>query len=175
MNKMTEKQIKQAIDSLVVLVDSREHLPNHITQAFDKYGVNWEKRKLKSGDYSAYIPANKEIGIIEELNFENELCIERKMSADEISTNLSTNKERFHREFDRTEANILILIEDSTYEDIATGNFRSKLTPKQFLGLLHSFSIAHDSPFIFIPKSSSPLWIYNCFKYYFRNKCKDSK
>ena len=175
MSKLTEKQIKKAIDSIVILIDTREKLPNHITKAFDEYGVNWERRTLKSGDYSAYIPMNEDLGIIEEMNFENELCIERKMSADEISSNLSTNKERFHREFSRAEAKILILVEDSTYEDIALGNYKSKLTPKQFLGLLHSFSLEHDSPFIFIPKSISALWIYNCFKYYFRNKCKNIK
>ena len=67
MSKLTEKQIKKAIDSMVILIDTREKLPNHITQAFDEYGVNWERRKLKSGDYSAYVPMNEELGIVEEM------------------------------------------------------------------------------------------------------------
>ena len=64
MGKFNDKQIKDIIDTIIILVDSRERgLPNHITKAFDKYNINWEVKKLNSGDYSARIPVNEELGI----------------------------------------------------------------------------------------------------------------
>lgn len=166
---MKESNIKKAIDTIIILVDSREKLPSHITKAFDKYNINWEVRKLNSGDYSAILPINEELGIMEEINLEDILCIERKMSSDELSQNISKNRDRFHREFERSKAKIILLIEEDTYEDIALEKYRSKLTAKQYLGALHGFTDEHDSPFIFISKKSSPLFIYNVFKYRFRN------
>lgn len=170
MGKFNDKQIKDIIDTIIILVDSRERgLPNHITKAFDKYNINWEVKKLNSGDYSARIPVNEELGILEEINLEDILCIERKMSSDELSQNISKNRDRFHREFKRSKAKIILLIEEDTYEGIALEKYRSKLTAKQYLGALHGFTDEHDSPFIFISRKSSALYIYNVFKYRFRN------
>ena len=36
---MKDSEIKKQIDRIIILIDSREKLPNHITKAFDKYGV----------------------------------------------------------------------------------------------------------------------------------------
>lgn len=169
---MTETQIKKQIDRIVVLVDSREKLPNHITEHFDKYGVNWRKEKLESGDYSAILPEDIE-NSIEEIDLRNELCIERKMNCDEIIQNLTKHKVRFHNEFERSNANIPILIEDD-FKNAVTGNYRSKVTPKQFLGALFSFCDTHDTYFYFNKdKDLSALWIYNIFKYCIRNKLKE--
>lgn len=169
---MTEKQIKEQIDRIIILIDSREKLPNHITEAFDRYGVNWRAEKLDSADYSAILPEDSENNI-PEIDLRNELCIERKMSCDEIIGNLTRNKERFNKEFSRSNAKIPILIED-TFKNACTENYRSKVTSKQFLGALFSFCDKYDTFFYFIgDKELSALWIYNIFKYHFRNKIKE--
>ena len=64
MGKMNfnNEHIKKIIDTIVILVDVREKKYSHITDMFDKYGINWERRKLNSGDYSAYVPINEELG-----------------------------------------------------------------------------------------------------------------
>lgn len=174
MAKLTDKQIKELIDTIVVVIDSREKLPNHITKAFDKYNVNWEVRKLKSGDYTAYLPENKELNI-ERIDLTDVLAIERKMSADEISINLSTKKKRFIKEFDRSNAKILIVIENDTYSNIATHKYKSKLNPKSFLGLLHSHVDKYNTSFVFVDKHVSALYIYNIFKYRIKNILKNLK
>ena len=110
--KLTEKEIKNQIDRTIVTVDTREKLPNHVTECFDKYNVNWERRKLKSGDYSAIRPEDLGVGI-PEIDLTDVLCVERKMSCDEIIQCLTKQKDRFYREFERTEATIPIMIEDS--------------------------------------------------------------
>ena len=76
---MKDSEIKKQIDRIIILVDTREKLPNHIVECFDKYGVNWERAKLDSGDYSAILPEDKENNI-PEIDLREVLCIERKMS-----------------------------------------------------------------------------------------------
>lgn len=165
---MTETQIKKIIDTMVILIDTREKLPNHITDAFDKYGVNWKREKLNSGDYSCVVPPNDEMNFMG-LDFRDTLCIERKMSCDEIIQCLTKQKDRFNREFDRVNAIIPLLIEDS-FKNACIGNYRSKITPKQFLGALFSFCGKKGTYFYFMEdKEYSALWIYNLFKYKVRN------
>ena len=172
MGKLSEKQIKEQIDRLVVLIDVREKKYFHITDMFDKYGVKWERKKLNSGDYSAYLPKDEENGV-PEINLENELCVERKMSCDEIIQNLTRNRERFYREFERTDATIPILIEDS-FKNAVKRNYRADVPPKTFLGALFSFVDDNNTFFYFIDdRNLSALWIYNILKYRIRSKLKD--
>lgn len=174
MAKLTEQQIKEQIDRIIVLVDTRERRCSHITDLFDKYGVNWEKRKLNSGDYSAILPSDEENGI-PEINLESELCIERKASCDELIANLTRGKDRFYYEFERTRASIPILIEDS-FENAVKGNYRSQITPKQFLGALFTFCEKNHTWFYFMEDDKySALWIYDLLKYNIRNKLKKLK
>ncbi len=175
MGKMnfSNEHIKKIIDTIVILVDAREKKNSHITDMFDKYGINWERKKLNSGDYSAYVPINEELGIYEEINLENELCVERKMSCDEIIQNLTRNRERFYREFERTDAIIPILIEDS-FKNAVKRNYRADVPPKTFLGALFSFVDDNNTFFYFIDdRNLSALWIYNILKYRIRSKLKD--
>ena len=172
MGKLSEKQIKEQIDRLIVLIDVREKKYSHITDMFDKYGVKWERKKLNSGDYSAYLPKDEENGV-PEINLENELCVERKMSCDEIIQNLTRNRERFYKEFERTEAIIPILIEDS-FKNAVKRNYRADVPPKTFLGALFSFVDDNNTFFYFIDdRNLSALWIYNILKYRIRSKLKD--
>ena len=169
----SNNQIKAIIDTIVIVVDTREKANTHITDAFDKYGINWERSKLESGDYSAYVPQNPYLGVDEWIDLRDELCIERKASCDEIIQNLTRNKERFCREFERSTADIPILIEDS-FENAVKGNYRSQVTPKAFLGALFSFCDENDTFFYFMEdKKHSALWIYDVLKYRIRNKLKD--
>ena len=107
------------------------------------------------------------------IDLRDELCIERKACCDEIIQNLTRNKERFCREFERSTADIPILIEDS-FENAVKGNYRSQVTPKAFLGALFSFCDENDTFFYFMEdKKHSALWIYDMLKYRVRNKLKD--
>lgn len=172
MRKLKEKEIKELIDTIIVYVDSREKLPNHITECFDKYNINWEVKKLNSGDYSAILPKNDKYNT-PEIDLREELCVERKMSCSEIIQNLTRHKERFYKEFERSSAEIPILIEDS-FKNAATGKYKSTVTPNQFLGALFSFCRKNKTYFYFMEdKSYSALWIYDLFKYEIRNRLKN--
>lgn len=170
---MKSNEIKKAIDTIIVCIDSREHLPNHITDCLDKHNIKWERRKLNSGDYTARVPINEELGIFKEIDLEDILCIERKMSAEELSGNISTNRERFKREFKRSKAKIILVIENTTYKKIAYKDYDTQLTPNQYLGGLHSICNDYEVPFIFVDKDASALMIYNFLKYKIRSILKN--
>lgn len=169
--KYSEDQIKEIIDNICVIVDTKEK-DKYITETFDKYNIKYKKESLKSGDYSFQIPEIE--GLIEAMDFRNEIAIERKNSLSEISQNLTRHKERFKNEFERSEARIIIMIEDS-YKNCAYGEYRSKIPPKSLLGLLHSWEFQYDTNIVYIDKEVAPLYIYNTFKYYLRAKLKSLK
>ena len=113
------------------------------------------------------------MGILEEINLEDELCVERKKNCDEIIQNLTKHRDRFYREFERSNAEIPILIEDS-FKNAVKGYYRSDIPPKTFLGALFSFVDHNDTFFYFIGDDSlSALWIYDVLKYRIRSKLKN--
>ena len=164
-----EEQIKEIIDNICIIVDTKEK-DKYITSIFDKYKINYKKESLKSGDYSFIIP--KIDGLVEEeIDFRNEIAIERKNSLGEISQNLTRHKERFEREFTRTDARIIIMIEDS-YKNGAYGKYKSNIKPQSLLGLLHSWEFKYNTNIVYIDKEVAPLYIYNIFKYYLKYRLK---
>lgn len=127
---------------MILLVDSREKENSHILNymAVNKISVK-EKQPLKFGDYS-FIKDN--------IDYRNQIVIERKNSLDELSLNLTSGKkdnlvnrrERFKNEFKRAKeagSKIILLIENATQEDILNHNYRSKLHPNAFIGSLNSW------------------------------------
>ena len=62
----TQTELDKLLNSMVVLVDTREHdgKNDHILNYFDSKGIAWKKQKLDYGDYSCMLPANEELGIV---------------------------------------------------------------------------------------------------------------
>lgn len=166
--KHTDKEIDLVLSKLIVIIDSREKVNGHITEQFDKANIKYEVRKLNHGDYSFYIQPIPELDIHEEMSFVDRISIERKSSLDEIAGNITKDRERFKREFERHKGLMILLIENATYADIFNHNYRSKLTPKSFIGTLHSWNIEFGVPFIFIPKEYVAQYIYFTFYYYLK-------
>ena len=82
---------------MVILVDTREQ-QTHITDSFDKANISYKKKALDYGDYSFMIPKNEELSIPRDMLFDKKICIERKSSLEEISWNLTKERERFEKE-----------------------------------------------------------------------------
>lgn len=75
MYKYPDKDIKQMLKQLIVLIDSREKQNRHITDYFDKNNIAYEPAILSYGDYSFYIPADV---AGENIYFHRDIVIERK-------------------------------------------------------------------------------------------------
>ena len=138
---------------MIYLVDTREHenKNTHITDVWDKLGVQWKKRKLDYGDYSFMLPANSDLGISRDLIFSKKIVVERKNSLDELAGNFKTDRERLKREFALAPHEKVLLIENATYSDMLHGNYRSEYAAKSFWATVHSFWHEYNIPVMFMP------------------------
>lgn len=165
-----EKEIETIIKSMIILIDSREKVNSHIRLWLKSNRIPFEIMKLDYGDYSFYIPKNNKLEIDDDIFFTNEITIERKANAEELSGNFTEDRERLKREFERGRGKIRLLIEDSTYSDINSGNYKTKFPSNSYIASLHTFQERYNTPFIFVKKEQSANYIYNTFKYYLRTK-----
>jgi len=140
----TENELRAELSKMIVIVDSKEKVYDHIKKYFDKNKVPYKVRNLETGDYSA---------MIENLTMENDVVIERKANLNEVCTNLaSEDRLRFERELIRAKANgikVYWLIENATWSDIFLGNYRSKATSKSITGSILSMVARYDLTLIF--------------------------
>ena len=118
--KFTDKEMEELISSMTILVDTREQKNNHITDYFDRKKINYKNKALSYGDYSFMIPANEKLSLPRDLYFNNSCVIERKGSLEEISGNLTNGRDRFEKELCLAPKTKVLLIENASYEDIAT-------------------------------------------------------
>lgn len=168
--KYTDKEIEQLYKSIVILCDTREKKGQHITDWFDSKKIKWKKKALRQGDYSFYLPACPELGIMHDLYFDRKIMIERKNSLDEISANFTTDRARFEEELAIFPGKKFLLIENTTYSDIVENNYSSQLSPKAFLATLHTFNHRYGLEVTYMPNNQhSGAWIYGTFIYYLKN------
>jgi hypothetical protein len=103
---------------VTVQVDSRERKNKHVTEAFDRVGVEWFVSKLPVADYMS-------------LDFPR-LCVERKHNLEEVTGNMCQQHERFRAELLRAEKigiQIIMLVEHS--DSIKTlGDVRHWINPR---------------------------------------------
>ena len=78
--KYTDKEREELINSMIILIDTREQKASHITDSFDKNKIAYKKKALDYGDYSFMIPANEKLSIPRDLAFSSEVVVERKAS-----------------------------------------------------------------------------------------------
>ena len=97
--RYTDKEIKELLKSMVIIQDSREQEASHITKWFDEKKISYVTQKLETADYSFYIPANAELGIVRDMYFDDKIVIERKNSLEEISSCFTTTRMAFENEF----------------------------------------------------------------------------
>lgn len=162
--------MEELISSITILVDTREQKNNHILEYFDKKNIKYKKKALEYGDYSFMLPANEKLSIPRDLYFHNKICIERKASLEEISNNLTKERDRFEKELSLAPKTKVILLENASYEDVATGNYNTKYNKKSFWASLHSFWFKYDVPIFFMPNNKySGLFIRGYFEYYLKN------
>lgn len=151
---MNPAEIEQALESFTILVDTREQPTEAYKRRLAQMGVPAERRKLNFGDYSAKvnIPSDGEISL------ENAVCVERKMSLDEICNCYCRERKRFEREFERAKAagaTVYLLIENASWESAYSGDYRSKMTPKALVASLTAWTVRYDCKPIFCKAQTS--------------------
>lgn len=167
--KYTDKEKDELIKSIVILIDTREKSNTHITEWFDKKGISWKSKKLDYGDYSVMLPKNESLSIPRDLYLDHDVVVERKGSLEEISSNLTKDRDRIEKEFSLAPKNKVLMIEDGSFDDIANGNYNTQYNKKSFMASLFTFWFRYDIPIFFMPnKESSGLFIRLFFEYYIK-------
>lgn len=168
--KYTKKERKSLLNSLKILIDTREKKNDHIIKYLKNKNIPYKSKKLNSGDYSFLLPANEELGIMRDIYFNDQITIERKASLDELSGNFTQNRTQFENELIRSNDNkFILMIENETgYSDIINHKYRTNYNPKSFVGTLHTFRHRYNADLIFINKSAAGNFIYYTFYYWLR-------
>jgi len=163
---LTDTEVKKLLKEAEIIVDTREKENKHVLDYLEKNKVKTIQRGLKTGDYSIQLRG---------MTSENDIVIERKASIDELCGNLTINRQRFEDEFTRAKANnlqIYLLIENCSYTDILSHNYRSKLPPNSLLGSVFSWLARFDVTLIFCKPAESGRIIYEILYYFLREQLK---
>lgn len=165
---MTDKEIGNILDDMVIIVDSREKSNVHILEYFNALGIKHKCEKLDSADYSFILPN------YQHLFLDKKVLVERKGSIDEIVGNLSANRDRFIREFERLEPDqkISMVLENLTWKKVNNGSYRSKINPKSIIASLITWETRYNCPMYPCTKEEAGMLIYNILKYGLRERLK---
>lgn len=169
--RYTDKEMKTILDSLEIIVDTREQKNKHVLDYFRKKEVPFKIRTMKTGDYSAMIPKNEELGITRDIYLN--AVVERKNGVDELVESIK-DRTRFENELIRASKHpFVLLVEDlEGYQKILNGKYRSKYGPEALLGSLKTFEVRYGFSTVFIANSTTGNYIYHHFLYMARELLK---
>lgn len=155
---MNKAEIDGVLNSMVILVDTREHPTAEAKKRWDRFGVPYERKTIKSGDYSARFTMPDG----EEFSLENICVVERKMSLGELCNNFCQGRARFTREFERlkiSHTKVFIFVENATWENILNGKYNSKMTPKSLFSSISAWVARYNAVPIFCKAETTPKMI----------------
>ena len=140
------------LESMKILVDSREQPTDKARKRYESFGVPYERATLSYGDYTynAQLPNGEWLYKPGE-TVAAPLVIERKMHLDELASCFTHSRERFEREFKRAKENnarVFLLVEDATWENLLNGKYRSKFNANAYLASLCAWIVRYDLCFI---------------------------
>lgn len=172
--RYTKTELDNLLDTLTVLVDTREQKNRHILNYFDEHEIDHKSKKLNYGDYSFMLPENEELGIAKDIYFNDQLAIERKASLEELSSNFTQRRQQFENELIRANScKLVLLVEDGRgYENILQHNYNTQYNPKSFIGSLMAFTARHDIGIRFLNAKYSGNFIRFIFHYWLREYLK---
>lgn len=154
-------EVEAALNSLTILVDTREQPTKQFEERIAAMGVPVVRHVLNFGDYSAKVTLPNG----EKFSLENSVCVERKMDIDELCScfssgrnKKSSGRERFTREFERAKAagaKLYLLIEGATWENIYRGHYQSMMNPHALEASINTWQARYNCPLLFCTPNTS--------------------
>lgn len=151
---MTPFELERSLESMKLLVDTREQPTENLQKRIEATGLPFERRKLEQGDYSCacILPDGAE------LDFSDRVAVERKMSLDELCQCMGRERKRFEREFERAReagCRIYLLVEDATWEKVYNGKYRSLMKPQALIASIDAFRARYGMQLDFCKKETT--------------------
>lgn len=168
--KYTDKELEELVKSMTILVDTREKNNQHLLDYWDEKNILHKKKALSYGDYSFMVPQNASLNIPRDIFFDKEIVVERKGSLEELSGNLTKERDRLEKELALAPKTKVILLENASYGDLVMGHYNTQYNKKSFWASVHSFWHKYNTPIIFMPNNKfSGIFIRGYFEYYLKN------
>lgn len=155
---MDNFDIAACLDSMSIIVDSREQPTEKSIKRYKSFGCDWRRQTLDYGDYTFNFMCNNVPHFADNVRLAPEIVIERKCSIDEIAQNFTRERDRFRREFERMKANnakAIILVENATWENIIHGRYKSKVNANALTASMLAFQSRYDIKYIFCKEETS--------------------
>ncbi len=152
--------IKAVLESAEVLVDNREQSNTRAERRYEALRLPYKRCTLRFCDYAinATLPDGTHLYDISQTVKPKTAVIERKMSLDELEGCLTRSRDRFEKEFQRARdagAPVYLLVEGATWENILSGNYKSKMNPRSFECSLIALSVRYNLHLIFCREATS--------------------
>lgn len=150
---------EKVLKSFQILVDSREQETERAKKRYQSFEVPYQRATLSYGDYTynAVLPDGNKIFNIKKtiLPF---CTIERKMNLDELAGCFTRSRERFKKEFEKAtdhECRIFLICENSNWENLINGKYRSKFNANAFLASSVAWMVRYNMNVIFCKEETS--------------------
>ena len=177
--RYTEKEERAILKQMGVLADTREQVWDHVKDALEAAGCPVERGKLDQGDYTAFVPMSAFPGFQDvegTYSLQDEVVVERKANLDEIAGNFTTGRDRFEREFIRAKSKgikVFLLIENASWADILSHNYRSQLSPKSLMGSLLSWQAKYNVSIVFCRPEETGRILYSTLYYWLKARLEE--
>lgn len=151
---MREAEIQSVLDTMQIIVDTREHRTVEAVKRWESFGVPYRQDKLDFGDYGAEfdVPGFSRKWVCPAV-------VERKMSLTEICGNFFQHRDRFVREFERAKDagfKVYLLIEGESWESVYAGHYRSKVLPQCLVASLTAWMARYNCIVLFCTAKTAP-------------------
>lgn len=161
---MTVPEVEEALQTMVLLVDSREQDTDRARARYAQFGVPWERQTIHTGDYSAKfrLPDGSWYDMSEDV------AIERKYGLDELCMCFGSERKRFIKEFERAKENnirLWLLIENSSFKKVYTGSYRSRYKPKSLVASILAWQARYNCRLIMCEEAVSGKLIHDILYY----------
>ena len=155
---MNNFEIKSILDSMEIIVDTREQATHRASSRYEALGVPYYRQTMNYGDYTYNVVINGEKLHRSDMRVNGLCVVERKQNLDELAACFTRGRERFEREFQRAgdyNAKVYLLVENASLDLLMAGQYRSKFRPKAFLASLMAFEVRYNITTLFCESKNS--------------------
>lgn len=154
---------------MVILVDTREQPNDRAQKRYESFGCDYRRATLAYGDYTYNFQRGGEWIYDENETISPDIVIERKMSLDELARCFAQDRDRFIREMERAKdacADIYLIVEGATWENLINGKYRSRFNAKAYLASIVAWQIRYNMKVIFCKAEMSGKIIHEiCYRH----------
>lgn len=161
---MDQLDIENCLQSMTILVDTREQPSDRAKRRYDSFPCPYRRQTLDYGDYTYnfILPSGEEL-FCPSVKAAGAAIIERKMDLNELSSCFTHDRKRFTAEFERAKehsAKSYLLVEDSNWENLINGRYKTKFNPKSYFASITAFMARYDITLLFCKHETSGKLIY---------------